>query len=92
MASRGHLRALFGPGWDSRQRSLDLNPDDVYLINPGAAGQPRDGDPRAAYLIYHSDGRCVDYFREEYDVAATQEKIRRAGLPDVLADRLAVGQ
>ena len=42
---------------------LGLNPDDAYLINPGAVGQPRDGDPRAAYAIYDSHGACVDYFR-----------------------------
>ncbi len=91
-ASRSYLRVLTGPAFDTNQRSLDLNPDDVYLINPGAVGQPRDGDPRAAYAIYHSEGHCVDYYRQEYDIALVQEKIRRAGLPDVLAERLAVGQ
>ena len=92
MASRGHVRALSGPRWGIPSMPLGLNPDDSYLINPGAVGQPRDGDPRAAYAIYDSDGHFVDYFRHEYDIGGVQEKIRRAGLPSMLAERLAAGQ
>ena len=70
---------------------LELEPDHYYLLNPGAVGQPRDGDPRAAYALYWPDRRIVEYGRAEYDVAAAAAKIRAAGLPEGLADRLFVG-
>jgi len=63
-----------------------------YLINPGSIGQPRDGNPLASYAIYDSDSRVVTINRMEYHVAETQEKIRKAGLPRPLADRLALGR
>ncbi len=62
------------------------------IVNPGSVGQPRDGDPRAAYMLYDSDARKMALFRVAYDVAATQEKMRRAQLPLPLIDRLAVGR
>jgi diadenosine tetraphosphatase ApaH/serine/threonine PP2A family protein phosphatase len=64
----------------------------VYLINPGSVGQPRDGDPRAAFALIDTERGRVTFRRLAYDVAAAQQKIRRAGLPAVLADRLAVGR
>ena len=63
-----------------------------YFINVGSVGQPRDGDPRATYVIYDPKERTVRYRRIEYDVEAAQERIRLAGLPERLAERLAVGQ
>jgi diadenosine tetraphosphatase ApaH/serine/threonine PP2A family protein phosphatase len=63
-----------------------------YLINPGSVGQPRDGDPRAAYAIVDTDQRRVELYRVKYPVEAAQAKIVDAGLPDVLAQRLAVGR
>ena len=63
-----------------------------FLINCGAVGQPRDGDPRAAYGILDSSARTLLLARVEYDVSAAQAKIVAAGLPDVLAQRLAVGR
>ena len=63
-----------------------------YFINVGSVGQPRDGDPRATYVIYDPKERTVRYRRIEYDVEAAQERIRLAGLPERLAARLAVGQ
>jgi diadenosine tetraphosphatase ApaH/serine/threonine PP2A family protein phosphatase len=90
--SRGRIAVLHGAAWDEEPAGLDLDPDSSYLINPGAVGQPRDGDPRAAYALYDPDSSSVVYCREPYDIAAVQGKIRRAGLPDILADRLAVGQ
>jgi predicted phosphodiesterase len=83
---------LRGPSPEEESSGLDLNPEGVYLINPGAVGQPRDGDPRAAYVLYDPESRCVVYHREAYDIASVQAKIRAAGLPDFLAERLAVGQ
>jgi len=63
-----------------------------YLINPGSVGQPRDGDPRAAYAIVDTSERRVELFRTKYPVEAAQAKIIEAGLPEVLAQRLAVGR
>ena len=63
-----------------------------YLINPGSVGQPRDGDPRASFAIVDTERRRVSVRRVAYDVAAAQRKIRQAGLPEFLADRLAAGR
>jgi diadenosine tetraphosphatase ApaH/serine/threonine PP2A family protein phosphatase len=62
-----------------------------WLLNPGSVGQPRDGDPRAAWLLLDFDGQTASFRRAEYDVAATQAEIREAGLPEALAGRLAAG-
>jgi diadenosine tetraphosphatase ApaH/serine/threonine PP2A family protein phosphatase len=61
------------------------------MLNPGSVGQPRDGDPRAAYLVLDLDVGRVTWHRVEYDVAPVQAAIRAAGLPGRLAARLAVG-
>jgi predicted phosphodiesterase len=71
---------------------LQIDPDCGYMINPGSVGQPRDGDPRAAYAMYDSDSGTVVYRRTAYDLAGAQKKIREAGLPHILADRLAAGR
>jgi len=71
---------------------ISLHRDRKYLINPGAVGQPRDGDPRAAFLLYDSHARNVTLYRTEYDIAACQSKILSAGLPAGLAERLSVGR
>ncbi len=63
-----------------------------YFINVGSVGQPRDGDPRSAYVIYDSLAKTVTFRRLAYDIAAAQERIRMAGLPERLAERLAYGQ
>jgi diadenosine tetraphosphatase ApaH/serine/threonine PP2A family protein phosphatase len=62
-----------------------------WLLNPGSVGQPRDGDPRAAWLLLDvGDGRA-SFRRVAYDLSATQDEIRAAGLPASLAERLALG-
>jgi len=63
-----------------------------YLVNPGSVGQPRDGDPRAAYAIVDDKLKRVELFRIDYPVEQAQAKVTKAGLPDVLAQRLAVGR
>lgn len=63
-----------------------------FLINPGSVGQPRDGDPRASYLIYDDAKLAWEYFRVDYPIPQTQEAIRQAGLPESLAQRLSFGQ
>lgn len=62
-----------------------------WLLNPGSVGQPRDGDPRGAWLLLDFDAGRAEWRRVEYDTAATQAEIRAAGLPEALAGRLAAG-
>jgi diadenosine tetraphosphatase ApaH/serine/threonine PP2A family protein phosphatase len=62
-----------------------------WLFNPGSVGQPRDGDPRAAYLVLDLDGRSASFRRVEYPIERTQAEIRAAGLPESLAARLEAG-
>jgi diadenosine tetraphosphatase ApaH/serine/threonine PP2A family protein phosphatase len=62
-----------------------------WLLNPGSVGQPRDGDPRAAWLLLDTKARRASYRRVEYPVERTQAEIREAGLPEPLAARLAAG-
>ncbi len=65
--------------------------DGRMLVNPGSVGQPRDGDPRAAYAVLDTDDAAVTFRRASYDVGITQQRIRSRGLPGFLADRLAIG-
>jgi predicted phosphodiesterase len=63
-----------------------------YLVNPGSVGQPRDGSPLSSFAIFDSDSRTVTIHRIPYRLEQTQQKIRKAGLPHPLADRLAIGR
>lgn len=63
-----------------------------YFINVGSVGQPRDGDPRAAYVTFDLNANEVELHRVEYDIPAAQAQILNAGLPERLAERLAVGR
>ena len=62
------------------------------VVNPGSVGQPRDGDPRAAYAVVDLEARTVETHRVAYDVETVQEAVREAGLPDRIATRLARGE
>jgi predicted phosphodiesterase len=90
-----HVRTAFidHRGIISREQSLDLSisPEKRYLINPGSVGQPRDGDPRAAFLVYDSTDHFIIFHRVEYDIRKCQDKVIRAGLPPRLAERLDEG-
>ena len=68
-----------------------LKPGLRYLINPGSVGQPRDRNPRASFVLYDDEKKTVQFFRVRYDVRKTQKAILKAGLPPILAHRLAVG-
>ena len=63
-----------------------------HLVNPGSVGQPRDGDPRAAYAVYDADAASVEILRVAYRVDLAQQKIVDANLPESLARRLGVGR
>jgi diadenosine tetraphosphatase ApaH/serine/threonine PP2A family protein phosphatase len=70
---------------------LDLSAGE-WLINPGSVGQPRDGDPRASWLLLDLDGLTATFVRTDYDIAGAAAAIRAARLPDSLAERLEYGQ
>jgi len=72
--------------------SVAIEPDSKYFINVGSVGQPRDGDWRGAYAIYDLERKLVVFRRVEYDLETTQNKILDAGLPEMLAERLADGR
>ena len=63
-----------------------------YIVNVGSVGQPRDNDPRLCCCLYDSSKMTVELLRLEYDVGRAQDKIRQAGLPEFLAQRLAFGE
>jgi len=75
--------------WSEKSRRLESG--SVHFVNDGSAGQPRDGDPRACYVLFDSAESTVEFNRLPYDIPAVQRKIRRAGLPDFLAWRLENG-
>jgi len=66
--------------------------DTRLILNPGGVGQPRDGDPRAPYMLYDDEAANISFHRVPYDIAETQRKIQEAGLPEFLASRLERGQ
>jgi predicted phosphodiesterase len=91
-----HLRAALSEQRDSISvlfvlEALDINSEKKYLINPGSVGQPRDGDPRASFLVYDDHNRRVTFHRVAYDIRSCQEKIIRSGLPPQFAERLEGG-
>lgn len=70
---------------------LDLRDGFRYVINVGSVGQPRDGDPRAAYAVYDDEAGTIEMHRVDYDIEKASEKIIKAGLPPPLAQRLSYG-
>ena len=80
---------LAGPAFHDRR--IPFHAGRRYIINVGSVGQPRDRDPRAAYVLWDEDERSVTLRRVTYDHKAAAAKILRAGLPRTLADRLAYG-
>ncbi|MEO7993142.1 MAG: metallophosphoesterase family protein [bacterium] len=76
-------------GWD---KEIQLDPDQRYIINVGSVGQPRDGDPRASFVLYDMAEHSIKFVRVDYSIEKTQGEIREAGLPAHLSDRLAKGE
>jgi len=72
--------------------ALRIEPPRRYLLNPGSIGQPRDGDPRAAFAIADLEHKVIEFWRAPYDISAVQERMRAASLPDPLVQRLIVGR
>lgn len=69
-----------------------VEPGKKYFVNVGAVGQPRDNNPKAAYVVYDMDEATIELRRLDYDIAAAQKKILDAGLPERLAERLEFGR
>lgn len=65
--------------------------DERLIINPGSVGQPRDGDPQAAYMVFDAEAKALEYHRVPYDMAATQKLMEDRGLPESLISRLSFG-
>jgi diadenosine tetraphosphatase ApaH/serine/threonine PP2A family protein phosphatase len=82
---------LIGPPRGERFR-VPINDDGRYLLNCGSVGQPRDGDPRAAYGVLDTAEHTLTVHRVDYDLKTAQAKIVAAGLPEILAQRLAIGR
>jgi len=80
---------LGGPAWHDHR--IPFHDGRRYIVNVGSVGQPRDRDPRAAYVVWDEDERSITLRRVMYDHKAAAAKILRAGLPRALADRLAHG-
>jgi len=72
--------------------ALRVEPVRRYLLNPGSIGQPRDGDPRAAFAIADLEHNVVQFWRVPYDIPAVQKRMREAHLPEPLIHRLVVGR
>ncbi|MCK5801225.1 MAG: metallophosphoesterase family protein [Lentisphaeria bacterium] len=75
-----------------RYSEVQMTANHKYLINVGSVGQPRDGDPRASFATYCPEEQTIQLHRVDYDVETAQDKIRRAGLPERLAERLGIGR
>lgn len=100
LAFCGHTHSpMLGWATDEEPLENDLEqqvtwPQDApaVLVNPGSVGQPRDGDPRAAFALVDTDARSVDVRRVEYDLQAAHQAVLDAGLPAQLAQRLMEGR
>jgi diadenosine tetraphosphatase ApaH/serine/threonine PP2A family protein phosphatase len=96
----GHSHVALAFGLDESLLSGGLAPDGTEfvlaegarsLLNPGSVGQPRDGDPRAAWMLLDLERRTASFRREPYPVEKTQAELRERGLPEALAERLEQG-
>jgi predicted phosphodiesterase len=92
LRAEGHTRGISAPLTPTPEVRVGLEKGAAYLINPGSVGQPRDGDPRAAYAIFNGKTREVALRRVPYNFLATERKIVAAGLPLKLGVRLAFGR
>jgi predicted phosphodiesterase len=89
----GHMLVPnYRSGRGSQQFQIYLKERVKYLINPGSIGQPRDNDPRAAFLLFDSGDASITFYRVPYDISGAQKKILSAGLPERLAERLMEGR
>ncbi len=90
-----HRPVVFSAGeminWSLQERVV-LQKDMRYIINIGSVGQPRDGNPESSYAVYDADAGVIELKHSGYDIGKAQEKVIRAGLPKILAERLSIGR
>ena len=91
IAVEGVSPAVERPFKPGHRQSFDLGGVRA-IINPGSVGQPRDGDPRAAYVLLRTDNQTVEFRRVSYPASSTRQAIVEAGLPRALGDRLMLGR
>ena len=91
-----HIPGVFvfkeGRLYESFKKKLTLDKDAQYIINVGSVGQPRDGDNRVSYCVYDPRKKEIEFKRIEYDINKARKRIIKAGLPQVLGDRLLMGR
>jgi diadenosine tetraphosphatase ApaH/serine/threonine PP2A family protein phosphatase len=98
LVGHSHLPHVFTEGQTRLQEATMADGEDVsmgsrrFVANPGSVGQPRDGDPRAAYCLLDTEKRLLSFHRVAYDIELTQAKMRSVGLPEYLAQRLSEGR
>jgi diadenosine tetraphosphatase ApaH/serine/threonine PP2A family protein phosphatase len=98
LIGHSHVPLAYTPGPDGRATGGYADPGTLqlgeqrWLLNPGSVGQPRDGDPRAAYMVLDLASRTATWRRLAYDIERAQQAIREAGLPESLAWRLGEGR
>ena len=100
LVGHSHVPMLFALHTDGRVefshgeagQTVQLRPGSRYIFNPGSVGQPRDGDPRAAYALWDTTAQTFRFERLPYDIVATQRQMRKAGLPALLVERLQYGR
>lgn len=76
--------------WQENKK-IKIQEGTKYIINVGSVGQPRDGNPQLSFAIYDTNRKTVEVKRLDYEIRSVQEKIVKAGLPRILADRLSIG-
>ena len=76
----------------TREHEVEVDPQVKTMINVGSVGQPRDGDPRASYAVYDSEENKATICRLDYDIDGAVNRIRKEDLPEILAERLKLGQ
>ena len=98
LVGHSHLPAVWtlredgSVGFERGTVSIRLRPHQRYIVNVGSVGQPRDGDPAAAYGLWDAEAETIQVYRVTYDVQEARRRIHAAGLPRVLGDRLLHGR
>ena len=88
----GRLRTSVLTSSNTNGIEFKVLPEDLMVVDIGSIGQPRDRDPRSCFVVLDTDAMSVKFHRVEYNIEKAQKKIRDAGLPGRLADRLAAGE
>lgn len=86
-----HVPIIYSENDTIKSSFLRFEEEQKYIVNVGSVGQPRDGNHKSCYALYHPDSHSMDFIRLEYELQKTYSKIIKAGLPPFLAERLLKG-